>query len=159
MRITFLTRNAVLRGCFVAALALAFAAPSFAGGTNNPAVADLNELYDATSGTSLDVNAVRFHAGQSANAYGFGGAINEETGGTYMVGYVYQRDDESGRYVSLAWFAFEPDSVKRSQDGISIRQRSDIALSLFRARALDLPPPKRRHQLTPIVHREARESV
>lgn len=118
-------------GLFAAVLSLAFAAPSFAGGANNSTVLDISEMFNATSGTSLDTSTVRFRAGQSTNDYGFGGdARNESTPGTYMVGYALEFDDDSEAYVSLTWFAFEPDSVKRSRNGISLRQRSDLALSV-----------------------------
>lgn len=125
-----LFRRASQLGFVAGALALAFAAPSFAGGTDNPDVEDLNIALDATSGSSLDYNEVRFRAGQSADSYYYGDAQNSSTPGTYLKGYASNYDSETGATVRLLWFAFEPDSVKRTDTGASIKQKSNIALGV-----------------------------
>lgn len=111
-------------------LAFAFAIPSFAG-TDNPDVLDIDINLNATSGSSLDSNRVIFRTGQSAYGYSYDYASNEETPGSYLKGYAFNYDSETGIGVNLMWFAFEPDSVKRKETGASMRQKSNIAMGVY----------------------------
>lgn len=105
---------------------LAAATPSLADIESNPDVLDLSRRYRATKETALDRNEVRFRAGQSRNADSDSGGYMLSTRGTYIKGYADLVDDDAGTEVELVWTAFEPDSVKRTANGISIRQKSNI---------------------------------
>ncbi|MFK7898234.1 MAG: hypothetical protein AB8G23_20545 [Myxococcota bacterium] len=124
-------RRASLLGMLAGGMTLAFAAPSFAGGSiDNPDLRDINSNLSATSGSSLDTNRVVFRANQAAAYYYYGSAENEETPGTYAKGYAFNYDSEAGYGVELTWFAFEPDSVKRTDTSSSLKQKGNIALGV-----------------------------
>lgn len=130
-------RRAWRLGLIAGAVVLTFAAQSFAGGAENPDVLDIDLALAAGSGSALEANLVRFRTGQSAadyyagNSAYFGDGFNSNTPGSYLKGVAFNYDSESGVGVDLIWFAFEPDSVKRTGTGASIRQKSNLALGVY----------------------------
>lgn len=122
--------QSVWTGLFAGLVFLVFAPPSFAGITSNPDVLRIRRGFEATTGTELDANEVVFRAGQGALFRQGGYFSGRMTPGTYVKGFASNYDAESGFSVRLTWFAFDPDSVKRSRDSVSIRQKSNLGIGV-----------------------------